>query len=268
MTAPRTPPAGPNDEFWHDYLTRGASMEHRLRSVFTRLPHNPRCRLCAVPFGGPFGRVARAFGKYPSPKDPKTCNTCFTFIEKHHGGAEIEVSLVFADIRDSTTIAETLPSGEFHALLDRFYQAATKVIYANDGGIDKFVGDEIMALFFPLMSGERHAARAVDAARGLLRATGHGEPGGPWVPVGVGVHSGRAWVGAVGDESHTEITAVGDNVNVAARLASTARTGEVLVTVDAARAAGLDIAGTETRTLELKGREQATEVISLGVEAA
>lgn len=268
MTTPRTPPSGPNDEFWRDYLTRGAGMEHRMRSVFRRLPHSPRCRLCAVPFGGPIGSVGRVFGKFPSSKDPKMCNSCFTFIEKHHGGAEIDVSLVFADIRNSTAMAERLPSSEFHALLDRFYQAAAEVIYANDGGVDKFVGDEIVALFFPLMSGERHAARAIDAALGLLRATGHGQKGGPWVPIGVGVNSGPAWVGAVGDESHTEITALGDNVNITARLASAAGAGEVLVTVEAARVAGMDVTGLEHRSLELKGREQTADVVSLTVASS
>lgn len=265
MTPPRIPPSGPNDEFWRDYLTRGAGRERRMRSVFVRLPYNPRCKLCAVPFVGPVGSVARLFGKFPSPKDPKMCNSCFTFIEKHHGGAEIDVSLVFADIRNSTALAERLPSSDFRALLDRFYQAAADVIYANDGGVDKFVGDEIVAMFFPLMSGERHAARAIDAACGLLRTTGHGQPGGPWVPIGVGVNSGPAWVGAVGDDTHTEITALGDNVNVTARLASAASAGEVLVTVEAARVAGLDLTGLERRSLELKGREQSTEVVSLRV---
>jgi adenylate cyclase len=264
VTAPRIPAAGPNDEFWRDYLTRGAGKEHRMRAVFRRLPSSPRCHLCAIPFAGPIGPVARALGKFPSSKHPRMCNTCFAFIEKHHGGAEIDVSLVFADIRNSTTLAERMSSSDFRALLDRFYRTAANVIYANDGGVDKFVGDEIVAMFFPLMSGERHAARAVDAARGLLRATGHGQPDGPWVPIGVGVNSGPAWVGAVGDDSHTEITALGDNVNVTARLASAAAPGEVLVTVDAAGAAGLDISGLERRILDLKGRERAAEVVSLG----
>ena len=96
----------------------------------------------------------------------------------------------------------------------------------------------------------------------LLRATGHGDPGGPWVRVGVGVHTGLAWVGAVGDESHTELTALGDTVNVTARLASAASAGEVLVTSVAAQAAGLE-PGLERRELELKGKEQATAVVSL-----
>jgi adenylate cyclase len=99
------------------------------------------------------------------------------------------------------------------------------------------VGDELVAIFFPLLSGERHAERAVAAAQALLRATGHADPGGPWLPVGAGVNSGRVWFGAVGDGEHTELTALGDRVNVTARLASAAQAGEILVTREAASAA-------------------------------
>jgi adenylate cyclase len=81
------------------------------------------------------------------------------------------------------------------------------------------------------------------------------------------VHTGKAWVGAVGDESHTELTALGDNVNVTARLASAAVAGEVLVSAVAAEAARLD-PGLERRALALKGKETPTEVVSLRVGVA
>ena len=161
----------------------------------------------------------RAIGKQPADKNAAVCQSCYTFIAKHHGGAEIEASFLFADIRGSTTLAEHMSATEFHALLDRFYATASAVVFEHDGGIDKFVGDEVVAFFFPVMSGPRHAEKAVKAAVALLGATGHADAGGPWVAVGAGVHTGRAWVGAVGDEMHTEITALGDTVNTAARLA-------------------------------------------------
>jgi adenylate cyclase len=126
------------------------------------------------------------------------------------------------------------------------------------------VGDELVAFFFPLLAGDRHAARGVDAARALLVATGHRDPAGPWLPVGAGVHTGRAWMGAIGEGTHVEMTAVGDAVNTAARLASAAAAGEILVTRDAARAAGLD-PGLQRKHLELKGKQVVTEVVSLRV---
>jgi adenylate cyclase len=253
-----------DDAFWRDYLTNGDRMERRVRGVLRFLPDGPRCKLCAAPFHGFGGTLMRTFGKYPSDKDPNVCNSCFAFVAKHHGGAEIQASFLFADSRGSTTIAERSTAKEFRALLDRFYRTASDVVFRNEGAVDKFVGDEVVAMFFPLMSGELHAGRAVQAARDLLRATGHAEPAGPWVPVGAGVSSGPAWIGAVGDDAHTELTALGDTVNIAARLASAAAGGEALVTAAAATSAGLD-PSLPRATLELKGKLEQTEVVRITV---
>ena len=99
----------------------------------------------------------------------------------------------------------------------------------------------------------------------LLRATGHGGDA-PWVPIGVGVNTGTAYVGAVGTAEHVEFTALGDAVNVTARLASAAGRGELLVTDAAARAAGLDLPVLERRQLDLRGKSAATDVVVLTVD--
>ena len=83
----------------------------------------------------------------------------------------------------------------------------------------------------------------------------------PWVAVGAGVPSGVVFVGTVGDGAHVELTALGDPVNVAARLASAAGAGEILVTLTAARAAKLTEDGLERRDLELKGKSAPTSVL-------
>jgi adenylate cyclase len=256
-----------DEAFWYDFLSRGDSNERRVRSALKRLPASPRCTLCAAPFAGVGAPLMRAIGKRPSHWNPAMCNSCFDFILAHHGGAEIPVTMLFADIRGSTAMAETMSSGEFRARLDRFYSTATAVVQAHDGGVDKFVGDELVAMFFPLLSGPNHPAKAVETAVALLRAVGHEDHEGPWLPVGAGVHAGPAWVGAVGDEAHTELTAVGDTVNTAARLAAAAGPGEILVTADAAIAAGLDPA-LPRRTLDLKGKQAPTPVVAIRVGAA
>jgi adenylate cyclase len=261
---PTQPGTETNEAFWRGFLTQGDPMERRLRNVLRHLPREPRCNLCAAPFSGPFGGLMRAMGKRPSDKSPRVCNSCYAFLAKHHGGAEIECSLLFADIRGSTSLAEGMSSGEFRELLDRFYSTASKVVFAHEGSVDKFVGDELVALFFPFIAGAEHAPRAVAAAEALLEATGHREPGGPWVPIGAGVHTGRTWIGAIGDAEHTELTAVGDTVNTTARLASAAAAGEILVTVEAAAAAGLD-PSLARRSLDLKGKQLPTDVVSLHV---
>jgi adenylate cyclase len=107
---------------------------------------------------------------------------------KHPGGAEVEISAMFADVRGSTGLAEQRPPGEFGQLLTRFWGAAARVVDRWDGIVDKFVGDEAVALFIPGFAGEDHAARAVKAARELLMETGHGNSE-PWIPVGIGVHT-------------------------------------------------------------------------------
>jgi adenylate cyclase len=257
-----------DEEFWRHFLEQGGDSWQGIgRRVFKRIPADPRCRMCASPFQGPGAPFMRLIGKRPSAANPNWCNSCFGFMAKHHGGAEVQGAMLFADIRGSTTLAEAMSPGEYHALLDRYFATATDVVFRHDGYIDKFVGDELVALFFPLLAGEGYVARAVAAAQDLLRVTGHADPGGPWVPVGAGVHSGRAWFGVVGEGRHQELTAVGDAVNVAARLASLAEAGEALVSADAAAASDLDPT-LERRTLELKGKELATEVVSVRIGLA
>jgi adenylate cyclase len=254
-----------NEEYWRKYLEGEPDSLMRVgRRVFGHLPADPRCRLCTAPFRGAGGQLMRMIGKRQSAANPYMCTSCERELIKHHGGAEVTGTMLFADIRGSTALAERMTPGEFHELLNRFYTAASQAVISHDGAINKFVGDELVAFFFRTLAGERHVARAIEAAEALLRATGHADPGGPWVPVGAGVHTGRAWFGAAGEGGYVELTAVGDAVNVAARLAAAAGTGEILVSTDAAAAAGLD-PGLERRTLELKGKQESTEVVSLRV---
>ncbi len=267
MTLRPPPPATPddprNEKFWRDYLDHPDSFMKAGRRVFNMIPADPRCQLCAAPFAGPGAPVFRLFGKRQSDGNPNMCNTCQNYLIRYHGGAVVDATMMFADIRGSTTIAERSTPSEFSALLDRFYTVASKAVFANEGIVDKFVGDEVVASFPPNL-GANHVQRAVDTALELLRATGHADAGGPWVPVGAAVHTGPVWFGAVGEGKHTEITMLGDPVNVTARLASQAATGEVLVSTDAAAVIQLDVA-LPRRTLELKGKEEVVEVISLTV---
>jgi adenylate cyclase len=184
------------------------------------------------------------------------CNSCEMYARKHPGGAEVELTMLFADIRGSTALAESLGTAAFTQLIDRFYRAATDVLFTTDAMINRLLGDEIVALFLPGYVGKDHAARAVETAQALLRATGHGEPGGPWVPVGAGIHTGRAFVGTVGTPgSATDFAALGDNVNLTARLAAAAGAGEILVS-DATHEAAHLSGDLERRTLSVKGKTE------------
>ena len=254
-----------DEKFWNHFLEQGGdTMMGFGRRVFKRLPSEPRCLMCASPFAGPGAPFMRLIGKRPSAANPNWCTSCSDFMAKHHGGAETNGAYLFADIRGSTSLAEGMSPQAFHALLDRFFAAATAAVFKHDGFVDKFVGDELVALFFPLLTGEGYVPRMVSAARDILRATGHDDPNGPWAPVGIGLHAGRAWFGVVGKEAHSELTAVGDNVNVAARLGSAAEAGEILISAEAAAKADLD-PSLERRTLDLKGKSLGTEVVSIRI---
>jgi adenylate cyclase len=254
------------DERWRMMLTSPAPYKRR-RQMHARLPSAPRCKLCAAPFGGIGGLVMSRFGHRRWPQNPKYCEGCFRMLRANHGGAEIECTLLFADVRGSTGLAERLPPRDFNRLMGRFYDAGAKVLIEHDAWVDKFVGDEIIGIFVPALATDAHARRGVDAALALLGATGYGSTGGPWVPIGVGLNTGIAYVGSIGEESDTELTAMGDMVNVTARLSSIAAAGEILVTAAGAVAAGLD-PGLERRLLDLKGKSEPVEVVVLGLAAS
>jgi len=242
------------NEAWRSFLMGEEAAFRRIRHMHSALPSSPRCKLCAAPFGGAGGAVMRFTGKGRSRMNPNICNSCERFAEEHPGCAEIPLSLLFADIRGSTTLAENMGTTQFSSLIARFYDAVTKELLKVDALIDRLIGDEVIALFVPVLAGNEHAQAAVQGAKAILKATGHENSEGPWVPVGVGIHTGMAFVGAVGSSGVSDITALGDDVNLTARLASLAQAGEILITEAARAAAGLPTDGLEPRRLELKGR--------------
>ena len=247
---------------WRSRLDGSDQGVRPFRRFWRSLPSPPRCSLCLRPFAGPGGAVMRMVGLGPWEKNPKYCRGCYQDIDANQGGAEIVLSMLFADIRGSTGIAERMTALAYSRLLNRFYEVAARVLVEREAVVDKFVGDEVVGLFVPGMSGFEHAAKAIDAARALLSATGHDSPGGPWIPVGAGVHTGVAFVGSIGDREITDFTALGDAVNTAARVASMAGPGEALVTRAAAESAQLEDPR-EWRHLELRGRAEPVDVVVL-----
>ena len=238
----------------------------RFRRFMGRLPHGPNCKLCAAPFEGPAGAVLRHVGFARFPGNPAICNSCIKSLNKAGVyGAEIPVSLLFADIRGSTGIGERLSPTDYRAFLDGFYRLSSRAILDHDGMVDKFVGDEAIGLFFTGISGVGHTNAAIRAAYALLDAASRPDasPSGP-IPVGAAVHAGNAFVGSTGaDGAVNDFTALGDVVNTTARLASESAAGELLVSVEAAGAAGLDETSLERRTLIVRGRSDAVDVLAV-----
>jgi class 3 adenylate cyclase len=176
-------------------------------------------------------RIQSAFGRYAS---EHVLNTLLESPEGHEvEGAEREVTILFADIRQFTRLSEGLEARDVVALLNDVFQLVSDRILAAGGTIDKFIGDSVMAYFGAPVPSEDHSARAVDAAVDLIQAVEirnvQAAEGGHPVGVGVGIHSGVVVVGNIGSDQRTDFTAIGDPVNVAARLEKLARPGEILI---------------------------------------
>jgi adenylate cyclase len=254
------------EQLWRNYLTTGDfPKQRRQRRFFRLLPGSPRCKNCYAPFKGSGSFVVRLmYGKRPSNLNPQLCNVCEVFAKQYQGGTEIELSLLFADVRGSTTLAESMSPKEFSKLINRFYTTATHVLVHSDALIDKIIGDQVAGIYVPGFAGPDHAQQAVSAAQEIMRATGHGSSDGPWISLGAGIHTGNAFVGSVGSEEGTmDITVLGDAANTAARLSSKAEVGQILISESAFEAARLTTGELEKRSLDLKGKSEAVTVYAL-----
>jgi adenylate cyclase len=234
-------------------LEHGHGWPRVVRLVFRRLPRDPRCKVCASPFKGFGGSLLRGAGFKPSRKNPFICGRCID--QMPPGGATVDIAVLFADVRGSTGLAESMGAAAYAALLNRFYGIATGVLLSHDALIDKLIGDEVMALFIKGISGPDYHRKAVDAGLELLRAV-NSPLDGASLPVGIAVHSGSAYVGNVGSGGITDFTALGDTVNTAARLQAVAEPGELVLSRDVLSAAGGEEVRGEERTVSVRGRAE------------
>jgi adenylate cyclase len=252
-------------EHWRALLTGEDRSLQQLRRVWKHLPASPRCKVCAAPFHGP-GRLATRLAMHgQSPQNPLLCGMCFRQLGKHPGGAEIEIGVLFADVRGSTAIAERLTPHEFREHLQRYYELGGRAIERNGGIVDKFLGDGIMALFIPVIAGEGHARRAVLAGADLLRDVEASELPDLGIRAGVGIEVGNAFVGVLGADERLDFSALGDSVNTAARLGAAAGPGRLLVSEGAWSASGFGGSGPAIprRSLEVAGRHEPVTVLDL-----
>lgn len=244
---------------WDTVLTEGHASLVRARRLFRYLPSAPRCKVCNNPFGGLAGRVLAAGGFSPSRKNPNLCSRCCDALPA--GGSEVDIAILFADVRGSTALGQRGAPADFASLLNRFYTAATRTLLRHDAVIDKLIGDEVMAFFVRGISGPHYRNRAVQAGAELLEAVGYGSDDGPWLELGVAVNAGVAFVGNVGG-SVVDFTALGDPVNVSARMQQHAAGGELLVASGVADAL---MTKAPRREVNLRGYGQPVDAYVLSV---
>ncbi len=253
--------------WWFWFTTSAFAVDKQLRHIFRILPRDPRCKFCNAPFRGAGGVLMRTlFSKRQSVMNPKFCNLCEEVSRKFPGGAEVQMSMLFIDIRGSTALSEKMSPTEYSQLINRFYTTATKIVIDEDGLVEKLAGDEVVAFWGAGFAGANYVRRTVQVAQNLLQAMARQQ-----IPVGIGVHFGTAYFGALGTaEGLTDISAKGEVVNEAARLASKASAGEIIISEPAAKEAGIDVSDLESRRLELKGISEpvTVRVIRDGTQSA
>jgi adenylate cyclase len=254
-------PLTPED--WESYFRYTAQPSSQaFKRLLRALPGTPRCGFCGAPFAGVGARVARPMGYRPSRKNPNICSACVELAPP--GGMTTEVGVLFADLRGFTTASELRSPVETSTHLRRFYAHAEKVLFP-EALIDKLIGDEVMALYLPILvvpgaelvseEGCRHVAHVMlEHARELLERVGYGTPDGPAFEVGIGLDFGEAFIGNIGDTAVHDFTAVGDVVNTASRLQGHALGGEVVLSARLATLLPEPVG--EPEVVELKGKQE------------
>jgi adenylate cyclase len=185
------------------------------------------------------------------------------------GGVNQTVTVLFADIRGFTRLSELAPPEKVVHLLNRYFSGMSEIIFRRGGTVDKYIGDGLMALFGAPAVGAGDAVNAVVAAVEMQRAmkdingdlVAHGLAE---ISIGIGLHTGEATVGFIGSERRLEYTAIGDTVNVSARLETLAEPGQILVSEETKRAAGHMVYALAPRgAVTVKNREQSVQVFEV-----
>lgn len=189
--------------------------------------HASECVICGTALAGPLGYVFRLVGISRSIRNPNLCNRCNTHVEE---GRVVELTVLFADLSSFTELTHKLGPQQTHAVVDAFLKTATYVLVRHGAFIDKYVGDAVMAFFNAPIRYPDHAGRAVAAALEIqAELPGLSERFGLDLRASIGVASGFAHVGRLGSGDGKDYTAIGDVVNLAARLQGAAQSGEVVI---------------------------------------
>src|SRR5438105_8388439 len=237
-----------------------ANAPRLLRRLFALAPGRPRCKFCNAPYGGPLTLPFRIMGYRPSHKTPHVCARCLEWAPE--GGAIVPISILFADVRNYTKLTQSLTQDEVPALLNRFYDVASRVLLRHEAVLGQIAGDQVMGLFVPGLSGREYPRKAVAAASALLDAVGYRTTGGAWVEIGVGISTGEEFCGNVGGGGFKDFTAVGEVTNTAARLTARATAGEVIVDA-ATRAAAAEFRFNSGDVVTLEGRSAPIQTFRL-----
>jgi len=253
------------EDLWRTIFEVGHPDLLKQQWLHKKLPQRPRCRLCLVPFKGLGGWFMRRKGKAPNSRNPNFCNACDKFLEAYPGGVEIDMSILYVDIRHSTQYTQSHDSANVGERINRFLNEATRIITDNDGFMMAFYGDCIVAAWPPGFSGKDHAQKVFRTAQQLVNNKNMIDQDGESIPVGVGVHTGPVFISTVSalQGSFRDVSIFGSNVNLTARLASRAASMQALGTKEHIIAAGGQPDTYPSESIELKGFDEAVDVYTI-----
>lgn len=184
------------------------------------------------------------------------------------GGDRKVVTVLFSDIRNFTTITETRPPDQLVQILNDYFTEMAGIIFENQGSLDKYIGDAIVAVFGSLIPLENSAAHAVTAAIEMMkRLPSLNEQWmknyGFTINIGIGINTGEVFLGNIGSPERMEFTVIGDTVNVASRFSGLAKPGQILMTRETFACLGPDIKYKELPPSEVKGKTGKLEVFEV-----
>jgi class 3 adenylate cyclase len=184
------------------------------------------------------------------------------------GGNKKVVTVLFSDIRSFTRISETLPPDQLTRLLNEYFTEMAKIIFGNQGSLDKYIGDAIVAVFGSLIPLNNHSRTAAQAAVQMMKSLSianqrwtaqYGFP----IHIGIGINTGEVFLGNIGSPERMEFTVIGDTVNIASRLSGAARPGQILITKETLAHLGSDIPHQALSPIEVKGKKGKLEIFEV-----
>lgn len=209
------------------------------------------------------GKTFRLLSRYVSPEVARKLAQGGQELDL--GGRRREITVLFLDIRDFTSISEVKSPEEVVRILNLLFKIVNKVIFDHGGTLDKYIGDAVMAVFNAPLDMKNHENKAVQVAIEIQRCiAAQGEEFvrlyGVEIGVGIGINSGEAVVGNIGTEERTDYTAIGDVVNIAARLEAKSQKGEILIGRSTKEKLSI-LSGVELKgLLNLDGKKELVEV--------
>ncbi|AVL51725.1 adenylate/guanylate cyclase domain-containing protein [Roseobacter denitrificans] len=255
-----------NEEVWKLVLIEGHPLLLSKKKRFGFLPRDPRCKLCTAPFKGIGGWLLSRFqGIRQSKRNPLFCNACDEFLRAYPGGTDTPMTMMFVDIRNSTGLSAQMSSKAFMELVSELRNLALDAMAKTDGSVLEFIGDGVIAVWPPGIAGADHAKKGVAAARRLQEKVKRIAPQGIDLPIGIGVHTGEAYLGTIAAASNDiqDISAFGYDVNLVARISTAARAGQALISQATCDAAGLEYDTGKLLQPDLKGIDKPAFLLPL-----